>query len=322
MAKGIRHAFLGYAAKCFWNPEWAYLGAVSADAITPGLFEAGFESPWCPSGSDWLEGEEYSNTSFDLYTEVNAKYRMACPDFGLNTETERNSCVRGVNSGPLWMGMRPAPSSLIDVSAELEGEKVRATMTVGYASIRDASSQGSCGTAKALMGLPSGLSTPPVLDDVVRGSLFFLDATGRLLDSSGAVLDAAPSCASDPPALAGPDPLDSRVEVLPLMERRTSSNIFATVRVSGVVPDGARFVGVSVRMPANSYPFNPEPVMSTVTFERRLAADPELTDAFPETAPTSVPLATSARRCDDAAWFGALALTGTDCLVDFAGGAP
>ena len=62
--------------------------------------------------------------------------------------------------------------------------------------------------------------------------------------------------------------------------------------------------------------------MSTVTFERQVAADPGLTDAFPETASTSVPLGTPPKRCDDAAWFGALALTGTDCLMDFAGGVP
>jgi len=62
--------------------------------------------------------------------------------------------------------------------------------------------------------------------------------------------------------------------------------------------------------------------MSTVTFERQVAADPGLTDAFPVTASTSVPLATPARRCDDPAWFQALALADTDCLMDFAGGTP
>jgi hypothetical protein len=318
--------FFGYAARCFWNPEWAFLGAVSADAVEASLFEAGFESPWCPSGSAWIAGGTYESVAYETLSAENSDYRSYCLDFGLNIEHERNSCVRASDPGALWMGMRPAVPALVPVDG-LAGHKVRATMTVGFFMPSDPGRELSCETAKALSRAPGLLPGAPVLPEQVGGRLFFLDALGRMLDADGSVAGEGLSCDTPAPVLVPDDPSPEEweegvdVQVWPLMARRINTSV-ATVMIEGVVPPTASRVGVVVRIPGQLGPGSVEPVMSSVVFEQKLSGDTRLNTAVSPQAPTSVAWTHPPGSCADPAWFEALALQSDDCLMNFAGGEP
>jgi hypothetical protein len=329
----LSYPFLGYAATCFWNPGWSFLGAVSVDLATPSLLSPGPSSPWCASGTAWVDGVSYTTAGYESLTDSNAIYRLACLDFGFNIEQEWNSCVRASEPGPLWMGMRPQVDALVPLGPDLEGKEVRAVMGVGYLQAQDSMDQAlSCKVAKALSGQAVTLPTPMVLDDVMRGRLFFLNAAGDLLNGPGEDVTTSPDCSTQNLSLF--NDADASVEVVPLLERRTELVSVATVRVRGVVPPGAAYVGVVVRAPGDTLGRAlSQPVASTVTFEVATDAAPAFLPAWSRAAHNAQNVAdrtvgawvtSPPHTCDDVGWFAAMALMETDCLktFDVGGGAP
>jgi hypothetical protein len=205
-------------------------------------------------------------------------------------------------------------------------------MGVGYRQARDLVDQAvSCKVAKALSGQAVTLPTPIVLDDVMRGRLFFLNAAGELLGPSGETVATSPDCSSQNLSLF--NDAGASVEIVPLLERRTEKVSVATVRVRGVVPPGAAYVGVVVRAPGENQNDNSEALLSSVTFEVATNPAPEFLPGWSKAAHDSQDPALQTvgawvtsppRTCDGAAWFAAMALTESDCLntFEFSGGAP
>jgi hypothetical protein len=189
----------------------------------------------------------------------------------------------------------------------------------------------SCKVAKALSGQAVTLPTPIVLDDVMRGRLFFLIAAGELLGPSGETVATSPDCSSQNLSLF--NDADASVEVVPLLERRTEKVSVATVRVRGVVPPGAAHVGVVVRAPGQNDEALREAVLSSVTFEVATDSAPAFLPAWSKATHDAQDVVHQSvgawvtsppHTCDDAGWFAAMALMETDCLktFDVGGGAP